>query len=265
MKISTLFRNISSFRKITSSVALRRSVSVLCALLLWQTVSVLWGVDFLLPTPEKVFLCLLRLCLQKEFYLTIFFSLLRIVAGFLLALGLGFGLALLAGRFSFVETFLWPYVLVMKSVPVASFIILSLIWLSAKQLTTFISFVMVFPLIYTNVLQGIKSADPKLLQMMQLFHVPYLRRLGYGYLLSIKPFLLSACSVALGMSWKAGVAAEVIGVVNGSIGERLYEAKIYLETGELFAWTLVILLVSLLFEKSFLYLLRLGFALWEKG
>ena len=154
---------------------------------------------------------------------------------------------------------------VIKSVPVASFIILALIWMGSARLPLFISFLMVFPVIYGNTLQGLKSTDPQLLEMARLFRVPWARRLRYIHLPALEPFLLAGCSTALGMSWKAGVAAEVIGVVGGSIGERLYEAKIYLETADLLAWTVVIVAVSALFERLFLALLRRCFAALRGG
>ena len=252
-----------TFLNQTQPIVWKRILSVLIALSLWQIVSMVLGLGFLLPSPLTVLVSLGKLSLQPAFYQTILFSFLRIVAGFLSALILGFVLALLAGRFPIAETFLWPYVITIKSVPVASFIIISLIWLTTGQLTVFISFLMVFPLIYTNVLQGIKSADPQLVEMAHLFRVPYFRRLGYIYLPQIRPYLVSACSMALGLSWKSGVAAEVIGVVNGSIGEQLYESKIYFETGNLFAWTLVIVLISVVFEKGFLWLIKHAFDAWE--
>ena len=121
----------------------------------------------------------------------------------------------------------------------------------------------VFPVIYSNTLQGIKSADGALLEMARVYRVPFSRRLGYIYAPQVKPFLLSGCSVALGMSWKSGVAAEVIGVVGGSIGERLYEAKVYFQMTDLLAWTVVIVVCSVGFEKLVLWLLRRCFAAWE--
>ena len=168
-------------------------------------------------------------------------------------------LAFAAGRFSLVEILLRPYVLAIKSVPVASFIILALIWLRSSQLSLFISFLMVFPVLYINVLAGIRSADGQLLEMAQVFWVPWKRRVRMIYLPAVEPCLLAGSATALGMSWKAGVAAEVIGVVGGSLGERLYDAKIYLMTADLLAWTVVIVALSAGFEKLILWLLGRAF------
>lgn len=243
---------------------LAKGLAVLFALSVWQVAALFLGHDLLLVSPVRVVLRLGTLWLEPDFWQTVFFTLGRIVAGFLLALSVGSALAVAAGRVRLLEVFLWPFVVTVKAVPVASFIIISLIWLSSRQLSVFISFLMVFPVIYLNVLQGIRSADAQLLEMAAVFRVPWSRRLPYIYLPQIRPFLSSACSVSLGMSWKAGIAAEIIGIPDGSIGEKLYSAKIYLNTADLFAWTVVVVLISVLFEKLFLLLLNRGFGRLEK-
>ncbi|MDD2497182.1 MAG: ABC transporter permease subunit, partial [Desulfitobacteriaceae bacterium] len=123
----------------------------------------------------------------------------------------------------------------------------------------------VLPIVYTNMLQGIKSTDTKLLEMAELFRVGWFKKMKYIYLPELKPYLISACSVSIGLSWKAGIAAEVIGIPDGSIGEKLYEAKVYLSSGDLFAWTAVIIVVSIAFEKLSLYLLKWVFLRLERS
>ena len=134
----------------------------------------------------------------------------------------------------------------------ASFIILVLIWVPSRNLSVVISFLMVFPVMYTNLLKGIESTDRNLLEMAQVFRISLPRRIRYIYVSQVLPFFRAGCSVALGLCWKAGIAAEVIGIPEQSIGEMLYNAKIYLNTPDLFAWTVVIVMISLLFEKLFL-------------
>ena len=123
---------------------------------------------------------------------------------------------------------------------------------------------MVLPVIYTNVLGGIRSTDDKLLEMARVFNIPVWKRIRYIYVSQVLPFFRSACSVALGLCWKSGIAAEVIGIPKGSIGEKLYNAKIYLDTPDLFAWTLVIVLISLAFERLFLAVLNRGVSRLER-
>lgn len=163
---------------------------------------------------------------------------------------------MLAGRFPLADTLLRPYVTTVQSVPVASFIVIALLWLSSRRLSIFISFLMVFPILYTNVVQGIRSADGDLLEMAQVFRVPWRRRLRYIYLPALRPYLTAGCRVGLGLCWKAGVAAEVIGVTAESLGGKLYDAKVYLAIADLFAWTAVIVFISAGFEKLFLRLLQ---------
>ena len=248
----------------SSKDLLRRILAIVLALLTWQAAAMIVGLDLLLVSPVTVLKRLGTIWLEPDFWQALGFSLSRIAAGFGLAFIFGTLAAFAAGRFRLIETLLWPYMAAIKSVPVASFIIIALIWLSARQLSVFISFLMVFPILYANVLQGIRSTDPRLLEMAALYKVPWRRRLHYIYLPQIKPYLISASSVALGLSWKAGIAAEVIGVAQGSIGEKLYESKIYFLTADLFAWTVVIVLVSVLFEKAVTLLLRRGFRELEK-
>lgn len=243
---------------------LQKILAVIFALALWQGVSMIINNRLILASPISVAGRLLAIVGEKGFMDSIAFSFSRIVSGFFIALAAGIILAVLAGRFPAVETLLWPYMITIKSVPVASFIVLALIWFTSGTLSAFTSFLMVLPVIYTNVLEGIKSIDLKMINLATVFRVPWKRRLLYIWIPKIKPFLVSGCSVALGLSWKAGIAAEVIGIPEGSIGENLYYSKVYLNSGDLLAWTLVIVALSVLFEKLFVLLLKKSFGRLEK-
>lgn len=233
-----------------------KASAVLLALLVWQTASIVVGSELLLVSPIGVLKRLFTLVGETGFFATVGFTLSRIAIGFFAGLLIGTLLALLAGRFQIVEILLWPYMITVKSVPVASFVVIALIWFSASGLSTLISFLMVLPIIYTNLLDGIKSVDKKMLQMADVFKMPHLRRLRFIWLPSIKPFLLSGCKISLGLAWKSGVAAELIGYPEGSVGEALYYSKLFLNTADLFAWTVVIVLLSIIFEKLFLFILK---------
>lgn len=241
-----------------------KATAVLLALILWQFISMFIDMEMLLASPLTVLNRLFNIIFEEDFLKTVLFSMGRITKGFLLAFSGGCILAVLAGRFKWIEMLLWPYIITIKAVPVASFIILCLIWFSYKQLTILIAFLIAFPVIYTNFLEGLKNTDKKLIEMADLYNVNWRRKLLYIYLPNVKPYLLSACSIAIGMAWKAGVAAEVIGVVDCSIGERLYESKIYFLNADLLSWTIVIILLSVLGEKLFQALIRLLFAGMEK-
>lgn len=221
-------------------------------LLVWQAVSVSIGQEILLVSPVVVLKRLFELVQTRELWYSILFSLIRILGGFLLAMVTGVLMAGLSYRFKRIRELLAPAVLTIKAIPVASFVILVLIWVPSENLSVVISFLMVFPVIYTNVLNGIESMDQKLLEMAEVFELSARTRIRYIYVSQVLPFFRAGCSLGLGLCWKAGVAAEVIGLPDKSIGEQLYNAKVYLNTPDLFAWTIVIVLISLLFEKLFL-------------
>ena len=218
-------------------------------LLFWQLASMAVGRDILLVSPLKVIVRLLELAVTAPFWASIGFSLLRIGAGFLLAAALGVILAVAAQKSAVLRDFLSPAMRCIKAVPVASFIILALVWFSSKNLSLLISFLMVLPIIYTNVLDGLGACDPKMDEMARVFGIAPARHLRYVILPQLYPYFRSGCSIALGLCWKAGIAAEVIGMPDGSIGEQLQQAKVYLDTPDLFAWTVTIVLLSAVFER----------------
>jgi NitT/TauT family transport system permease protein len=244
--------------------ALRRAFAVIFALAVWQIAAMIVDTEFLFPSPIAVIARLFTLWQEDGFLLAISNSFLKIVSGFLLGLILGTALALTAARFSIVEDLLWPFMITVKSVPVASFIVLALMWLTSRELSVFISFLMVIPIIYTNILSGIKSSNREMDKVATVFRMSLGRRILYIWIPRIKPFMLSACSIALGLSWKAGVAAELIGIPSNSLGEMLYYSKIYFNTLDLFAWTVIIVLLSIGFEKLFISLLKFTFRRIEK-
>ena len=123
---------------------------------------------------------------------------------------------------------------------------------------------MVFPIIYTNVLKVIEETDEKLLEMVEVFQISFHYKIRYIYIPQVMPYFRAGCSIALGLCWKSGIAAEVIGIPMGTIGERLQQAKVYLETAEVLSWTVVIVVISLLFESFFLTLLDIITKEWER-
>lgn len=225
-------------------------------LIVWQIAAMAVNQAILLPKPVMVGKTLLRFLGESEFWLAITHSLLKIMLGFFLAMILGSGLAFLGAKFSFVHQLIYPILSIIKATPVASFIILALIWIKSANLSTFIAFLMVLPMFYANIYQGLKNVDVKLLEVAKVFGLNKKRTLREIYLPSLKPYLISTCSVGMGFAWKSGVAAEVIGLPSDTIGNQLYYAKVYLQTDELFAWTAAIIVLSILLEKILLKFLK---------
>lgn len=242
-----------------------RAIAVIFALFVWQIAAMAVDQSILLVSPVSVAVRMTSIWRVEGFFSSIWYSFYHIAGGFFLALITGVVLAALSGRFPWVETALWPFMITVKTVPVASFVVICLIWLSAQKLSVFISFLIVLPVVYGNMLEGIKSEDKRMLEVGQVFSMPAIKCLMYIHMPQLKPFILSACQTSLGMAWKAGVAAEIIGTPDGSIGKQLYYAKIYLDTDDLLCWTVIIVIVSVLFEKLFMLLLRRGYSRLERA
>lgn len=228
-------------------------------LAVWQAAHMLvyasMGTSLLLPSPEETFLRLRQLLADSSFYSIVGHTILRIFSGFLLGTAAG---CLLGGLTAFSPLAYRFFALPMnavKSTPVASFVILALVWIKGENLSTFIAFLMVLPVIWQSVHTGLGSADPDLLEMARVYRFSRGKKLRYLYLPAARPYLISAMRVGLGFSWKSGIAGEVIAIPSQAIGTQLYNAKIYLDMPGLFAWTIVIILLSALIERLVLRLL----------
>lgn len=242
---------------------IEKAAAVAAALLIWQLAAMWLNQKILLVTPGSAVRTLIDLIAEGSFWHTVWFSFSRIARGFLLGIFVGSLLAFCSVKSHFFEVLLWPFMSIVKATPVASFIILCLIWLDSRSLSVFICFLMVLPVVYTNLLRGMKHMDVKMKEMARLYRFSAGKRLMAVYLPQMKPYLLSAFEISIGMAWKAGIAAEVIGMPAGSIGRMLYLAKIYLSTSEVFAWTIVIVTISVVFEKAAVWILKLLFGRLE--
>lgn len=225
-------------------------------ILVWAAAGMAVGQELLIPSPGIVFSRLLVLLGTKAFYISILASMGRIMSGFLLAVLLGTLLAVLTETIPFFKHLFAPLVGMIKATPVASFIILALVWLSSEGVVTFVALLMVLPLVWGNLSQGIRATDRQLLEMSRMFRFSRWKVVRYIYIPSVMPHFVSAVTTGIGFAWKSGIAAEVLGTPNGSVGQALYNAKIYLETPDLFAWTLVVILLSLIIEQGVLWFIH---------
>lgn len=240
-------------RKLLHKRWLQSALAVAFWLCVWQAASAAVASSLILASPLAVLKTLAGLVPSAAFWHTVCQSTARILAGFFLGLAAGLALACLSAAFAFVRVLLHPLVLTVKSVPVASFTVLALFWLrDAANLSMLISFLMVVPVVYANTLEALLSVDAALPEMAKVFRLGAVRTARYIYAPAAAPGVRAACRVGLGLCWKSGVAAEVIGITSGSLGEMLYNAKLLLSAADLFAWTLVIILLSFGFEKLFL-------------
>ena len=253
-----------TIRKIISSWGVRFGVLVFW-LAIWQIVAVAINQDIVLTSPIQTIQTLFSLAQLREFWVSIGLSLLRIFVGGALAFTFGSLLAFLSFKYKLVKLLFEPLISTIKSIPVASFVILLLIWVRTPYLSISISFLMALPIIYIAVLEGLLGTDQKLIEMANVYQIHGWYRVKAIYLSQLMPSLKTATSLAMGFCWKSGIAAEVIGLPTFSIGEHLYNAKVYLDTPALFAWTLVVIVMSVLGEKIVMWLVSWAATRLEKS
>ena len=232
-------------------------------LAVWEIASLLIGEELFLPPPISVLEALVASAVDLSFWSAVLFTIERIILGFIISLSSAVILAFLSYRWRILGILLEPIVKVVRATPVASIVILILVWVRSRNLSVVISFMMVFPVVYQNVLKGLCDTDRNLIEMADAYRIRTLKRIRYIYLPYLVPYLESAISISLGLAWKSGIAAEVIAIPDGSIGEKLYEAKLYLATADLFAWTVAIIILAKVFEKVLLFIVRKALAHME--
>lgn len=248
MKTSTLMQPLKKLAK--------KIIIVIVWLGIWQILSAIIGLDVLFPSPADTFTELKNLAVTSEFWISVLLSVLRISVGFICGTLAGVLAGMLSAFVRGVSDFLAPAVSIIKATPVASFIILAVIWLETGNIPSFATALIVFPFVYANIKTGIKETDKNLVEMSDAFGVSFKNKLFRLYIPSVKPYFISAATTAMGLAWKAGIAAEVICNPTLSIGNGIYESKVYFEPPVMFAWTAVVVVLSILLEKIMLTLLK---------
>lgn len=219
--------------------------------MVWEGANALIESNIIIVSPRTTFVRLYQLSLTIEFWHSIGTSLGRIMYGFILALVIGIVIAIASATSKVFYRLVLPAINTINAIPIASFTVIALMAMSSHNLSVFVAFVTVLPIIFYNTHKGIESTDPLLLEMAKVFNVPPWKKAVYIYFKTVAPYVISAANVGIGFAWKSGIAAELIGVVRGTIGANLHTARIFLQTADLFAWTIAIVLLSYGMERVF--------------
>ncbi len=218
-------------------------------ILIWEFVASIFPVPFLLAGPIEVARRFFELIFTQGFWRSVASSSLRILLGLILGIVIGVLTAIIAKSNVWLSAIFKQLSLLSKTVPIAVVSILLLILFSNQWIATTVVFIMSFPIIFTNYLKGLEKYDDNILELAQVFQWSNIKKWKYVYLKSAEPYLQSGLEIACGMAWKAGIAAEILGVPEHSFGEKIYSAKVFLESADIFAYAIAIVLLSLLFEK----------------
>ena len=248
--------------------ALKYSIITVAWLVLWQLLAMAVGKELLFPTPVAVATRIFELMQTAEFYKIIAHSFFRILAGLIAGVLLGAAGGILTAHSHTAKDFFAPPLAVIKSTPVASFIILLVLWVSRDLTPLIIALMMVTPIVWTGVETGILNTDKALLEMARAYKISPAAKLRHLYIPAIAPYFLASLKSSLGMAWKAGIATEVLLQPLISIGKMISDSKISLETTDLFAWTTVVVILSVAIEKTTVFALKKALKnhpLQEKG
>lgn len=224
-------------------------ISFILIIAIWKISSLFISSEIILPSPEKTIMSLFGLLKTKDFFIIILVSLERGLIGFIISLILGILAGFFSGFNKIFNKIFEPILVIIRSTPVMSVILIALIWFKSNNVPIFASFLMSFPIICTNVKEGINNIDTRLVDMAVIYKIKKRRIISEIYLPSIVPFLIAAISTSFGIGWKVVIAAEVLSQPKYAIGTSLQNSKLYLNIDEVFAWTIIAILIGYLFEK----------------
>ena len=228
----------------------KRTVSALFWILIWQITAAKIGKELILPSPLAVFEHLAALVATASFWQNVAATIIRIISGYVIGVFLAAVLAVLTCFNQLADAVISPVIRIIRTTPVASFIILALLWMGKTAVPALITVLMVIPVVWENITAQYRATDRKLLEMGKAYRFSGWKMLRYIYVPSAMPGFLSGCVTSMGLAWKSGIAAEVLAQPSKAIGSNLYYSKLYLETADLFAWTMVVVILSLCIEKA---------------
>jgi NitT/TauT family transport system permease protein len=238
-------------------------LAIIIVLLGWQLSATLIRLPLILPAPQEAVSQIMALIVTGDFWRHLGATLNRGLAGFGLSLAVGIAIGICAGRNVFLEAFFRPWIILVRSTPVMSVIILALIWFKRETVPVFVTFLMAFPIVVQNIIEGMKSIDGDLLAMADTYRITSWRRFVYLYLPSLGPFLAAGISGGLGITWKVLIAAEVLSYPTWGIGAQMDTARVYLQTDKVFAWTMVVVMLGLFFDYLLDSLIKRPFKSWK--
>ena len=230
--------------------------SVFLWLAIWEAASYFFGKTFLFPGAIETFITLTKLALKLDFWKTIFFSILRIFSGLILGIIFGIIAVILCKFIPVLNTFISIGMTVIKSTPVAAVIIILWMFINSSVLPIVIALLMVCPLIWQNLTDGFNSIDKDLIEVTQIYNFSKIKKFKYLIFPSLLKYFIPAVLTSVGLAWKSGIAAEIISYANLSIGKYIYDAKWAFEGNIMLAWTLTVVIISLVFELAIKSILR---------
>jgi NitT/TauT family transport system permease protein len=231
---------------------------ILVLFLVWEGASRISGSILILPGPLPVLKRLFALVRTGAFFCALGNSFFRVILGLFISVPLGIGAGIAAGLDKRAAAFLKPLFSIISATPVMSVILIAFLWFGQERTPVFTAFLIVFPVIAANTIEGVKAADPQFKELFRVYPLSRWGKLRFFYIPSLAPFVLGGLRSALSLCWKVVIAAEVLVLPVRALGTGMQTAKMQLETPELFAWTAAAVCAAA-FTQFFLTLI-LGFS-----
>lgn len=234
--------------KIINNKNILALLSVALIIIIWQIIYIIVGNEVIIPSIKSTIASIGDLIISKNFLLILIYTMCRVLIGFAISLILGIALGFIAGMNRNIEVFLKPYILVIRSAPIVALMVILLVWFKSENVPILANFLLCFPIIYENILNGIKNTDKLIIEYAKVHKIPLISQVKYIYIPEMHKYIISSIFGTLSMSWKTTVSAEIISIPMYGIGSSIYEAKVYLNTNDVFAWLIIIVFISFIFD-----------------
>ena len=227
---------------------IRKTLPILFLLLLWELASILVNHSYFLPDVISTLKALFTVLCELSTYKAIITTFLRVILGVCFGTFAGIILAILSHKFKFIYDMVSPIIKIIKAIPVASFVVLLYVSMHGGALPIFIAFLMVMPIVWQNLIDAYNSIDENLSEVCDAYEIPYMKRLKILIFPTLVRFLIPAIITSVGLAWKSEISAEIIVTTVNSIGEMIFYAQYAYDTAKVFAWTVIIVFLSIGFE-----------------
>ncbi len=248
--IPSIMKN-KTFKKIVYAL-----ISFIFWILLWEICARIINIGIILPKPIEVASALFLLITTVDFWKITLFSILRILLGFIIGIAIGILTAVLTHHMSIINAILSPFMTVVRATPVASFIMVLWLLIGSSAVPTVITVLMVTPIVWQNLSDGFSAIDKELVEVCDAYEIPSVTRFKILIAPTLKNYLIPGIITSASLGWKSGIAAEIIAYTKNSIGKEILIAKSFLESAEMLAWTMIVIIFSLVFEYMIRYVGR---------
>ncbi|MDY4801722.1 MAG: ABC transporter permease subunit [Fusobacterium mortiferum] len=225
-------------------------LSIFFFLIIWEGVALYIDNSLLFPRVSEIFLSLKNLVASRDFILILWNTLSRFFISIVFSLILAIIFSVASYRYEVISFLLFPFIIFLRAVPTIAIIIVVLIWSSVEKVPIVVGVLILFPILYESILGGIKNVDKNLLKMSKVFKVPTKRVVRDIYIPSIYYSISSNIPSYIGLTFKVIIAGEVLSQESLSIGGEIFINKIYLESSNIFAWIIVVIVLNYFLEKG---------------